>query len=315
MLGRRGQQAKAVRAGNRLLCLNIPQKLYRKVTIKEKNMSKQAVINTIAGILGTAVLAGGIVMAVPKTRNAIMDGIAKNSTIYQSAIENNSKLEQDYKSKSDRVSELETIQANLKLEIEKVKNDAKLNDEEKSAKIADLQKQIEYLNQRIQKAEGLNNASVHLSSLVCLLILDSSNNEILGFSKHVNDGVDDYDKCITTGDVLAKLADAHFGSVEKDDDYNAKIPSMPDLTFFTNVRWSFDQSSDMRVPTTYNVEIVDENNNAFDFANVKSDLSYNFQAQRFEYTCYSIDELVGTNYENDPGILKTVDVKVVVSVA
>lgn len=58
-------------------------------------MSK--ILNTIAGVLGTAVLAGGVAMAVPQSRNAIMDSIAKNSTIYQTAMEKNSELEQDNK--------------------------------------------------------------------------------------------------------------------------------------------------------------------------------------------------------------------------
>lgn len=279
-------------------------------------MGKGKIIaGTLAGLIMAGGIAGGIVMAVPKTRNAIMDGIAKNSTIYKSAMENNSKLEQDYKSKSDRVSELETIQANLKLEIEKVKNDAKLNDEEKSAKIADLQKQIADLNERIQIAEGINDASIHTESRQYLRLVDSSNNYIAYFTKYVEDGVDVYDDENISGTDLAKLADVHFGGIHTDDSYYLKVPSIADAKFSSSGHHFFEKSAITQVPTTYNVEIVDENNNAFDFADVNPDLTYKLTTQRFEYTCYSVDELVDTNYKDQTNILKTVDVKVVVSVA
>ena len=279
-------------------------------------MGKGKIIaGTLAGLIMAGGIAGGIVMAVPKTRNAIMDGIAKNSTIYQSAMENNSKLEQDYKSKSDRVSELETIQANLKLEIEKVKNDAKLNDEEKSAKIADLQKQIEYLNERIQVSKDLDNVSIHTESHQYLELVDSSNNTIAGFTKHTKDGVVVYNEDFFSGTVLAKYADAHFGEIHTDDQYFLQAPSIADTEFQGRKYQSFEKSVNTQVPTTYNVEIVDENNNAFDFAGVNPGLTYKLTTQRFEYTCYSVDELVDTNYKDQTNILKTVDVRIVVSVA
>ena len=207
-----------------------------------------------------------------------------------------------------RIAELERDKTNLQIQIEDlINNNNGLSEQERQ----EYQNMIISLNERIQMLEELNNASIHMESFYFLQVLDGADNFINYISKGVYDGVDNYHNFSISGIDVARYADAHFGSIHTDDNYYLQMPSV-DNANFTGHHY-YNRSNDMYVPTTYNVEIVDENNNVFDFADANLDLTYYLTIQRLEHTCYSIDELVGTMYENQTNLLKTVDVKIVVS--
>ena len=282
-------------------------------------MGKGKIIaGTLAGLIMAGGIAGGIVMAVPKTRNAIMDGIAKNSTIYKSAMDNNSKLEQDYKSKSDRVSELETIQANLRLEIEKVKNDAKLNDEEKSAKIADLQKQLDlasatgtvtltdvYENIVISNIKGVDNSLISKKSSG----FEINNSEfILASSKFVN--------------ALQNLTFNNISVVDINKFYTIKIPGSEDCKKNITTRLCLPTYDSGLIPTI-NTNCKDDLGNDFDFSSVNIRNTYKVICTGYNYSFYNSDELASAesdfykNYYSKNGensLIKELDLNFVITI-
>ena len=67
-------------------------------------------VNTISVLLGTAVLAGGVAMAVPHSRNFVLDKIAQKSEIYKTAVANNDDLK---KSNDDKTAEIVKLQGEL----------------------------------------------------------------------------------------------------------------------------------------------------------------------------------------------------------
>lgn len=74
--------------------------------------------NFLIGTLGVAVIGGATALAIPQSRNFVLDKIAEQSEIYKTAMDNNSKLEQDNKDLQETSSAQADAIAKLKTDLD-----------------------------------------------------------------------------------------------------------------------------------------------------------------------------------------------------
>lgn len=183
---------------------------------------------------------------------------------------------------------------------------------ELKTKVSELEKDKTNLQNQILE-EISNNGSIMVESLLSMEFVDSSNNHIVNFGLDVIDGgAKPYEEYIISGTDLAKYADSlSCESIHSFDTYLLQIPSVGDVKFSRT--HDFYKVNDGRLVTTFNIQLVDKNNNAFDFAAVNPDSNYRLSFTRFDFTCFHPhNDLHGTNYEGQINILKTVDATILV---
>lgn len=217
-------------------------------------------------------------------------------------------LQNQLASANARIAQLEQDKSNLQIQINDLINNSGLSQQERQ----EYEDMIVELEQRIQMLENFNNSTIHVNSNYFLQVLDENNNFVNYVSKNMYDGiVNYYNNFVIYGSDIYRYANVHFGNIHIDNNFEISIPNMQN-GFFSSTSY-YHYSNDMSVPTEYNVEIVDEFGNNFEFTNANSNLTYYLTIQRLEHTCYSVDELWGTMYENRTDLLKTVDVRIIVS--
>ena len=105
----------------------------------------------IGGLLGIAVVAGGAVMAVPQSRNWVLDEIAKTSNIYKTAVEENDGLKL-------QIEELKTQKDSLLKAVSEIDNAINETEDQTTIEVLQVKKQailneVKALNDKISELE------------------------------------------------------------------------------------------------------------------------------------------------------------------
>ena len=207
-----------------------------------------------------------------------------------------------------RIAELERDKTNLQIQIEDlINNGSGLSDSERQ----EYERMIQQLNDQLSLLEQNQNVQLTLTrSNYYLQLLDSNDTFITYISKRIEYDNETLRNTTISGNYVAQLSNLKLGNIHTDDTYHI---STSEVSGSVSGHKYYNQSTDDSIPTIINFNVYDEYGNVFTGENVNTSATYYITVLQLEHICYEPYELVGTSYEGQSNIMKTLNVSIIIS--
>ena len=217
-------------------------------------------------------------------------------------------LQNQLASANARIAELEQDKSNLQIQIEDlINNGSGLSDSERQ----EYERMIQQLNDQLSLLEQNQNVQLTLTrSNYYLQLLDNQGNFITYLSKRITDYEETLKTTTLSGSYVAQLSGLQLGTIHTDDTYHI---STTEVSGSVSGHKHYYQSTEDSIPTIINFNVYDENGNVFEAVNIDTGATYYITVLQLEHICYEPYELVGTSYEGQSNIMKTLNVSIIIS--
>ena len=217
-------------------------------------------------------------------------------------------LQNQLASANARIAELERDKTNLQNQIDDLINNSGLSDQERQ----EYERMIQELNEQIALLEQNQDVQFYLSrSNYYLQLLDENGTFITYLSKRIaSDNSVTLRNTTISGSYIAELPNLQLGNIHTDDTYHI---STQDFSGSCSGHKHYYQSTEDSIPTIINFNVYDENGNVFEAVNIDTSATYYITVLQLEHICYEPYELVGTSYEGQSNIMKTLNVSIIIS--